>query len=152
MLLNKFSSSANAVFAITIAMRKNFSDLIVDVLVILANAKPFDEQNVKGNTTSALKSFLFKTRRRIARSKWCNAHHKIVQNRSVCSISSALNAFFRECSLQTSLKGSEERAHVMKLSRHLEGKSSEFYTQTLIHINCARISKIPHIKRFREDA
>ena len=97
-LLNKFSSSANAVFAITIAMRKNFSDLIVDVLVILANAKPFDEQNVKGNTTSALKTFLFKTRRRIALSKWCNAH-KIVQNRSVCSISSALNAFFRECSL-----------------------------------------------------
>ena len=66
-MLNKFSSSANAVFARTIATtRKNFSDLIVDVLVILANAKPFDEQNVKGNTTSALKSILFKTRRRIA--------------------------------------------------------------------------------------
>ena len=100
-LLNKFSSSllANAVF------RECECDDEKELFQRWHQKRPrhlmlnlLSSKNVTGNTSD--ESIRFKTRsRRIARSKRRNAHHKIVQNGSVCSPSSALGAFFSECSL-----------------------------------------------------
>jgi hypothetical protein len=50
-------------------------------------------------------------------------------------------------------KGSEERARVMALSRHLWSLfPPEFYPQTLTYITVLEYHRIPYNKRFREDA
>jgi hypothetical protein len=50
-------------------------------------------------------------------------------------------------------KGSEERARVMALSRHLWSLfPPEFYPQTLTYITVLEYHRIPYSKRFREDA